>query len=290
MKMRGILIVLLMVGVTGSALGQEAPKQMTFGSHRDMDPMVAPDGNSFAFSSDRTGDFSIFVYKYSDRGTYQMTQSVSDDRYPSWSPDCKRLLFTSDRTGSGDIYEMATDGSTGYLQLTELKNLEEYASYHPKGKSMVFARSSKRGLVRRQMNVVTVNLGPGAHTPRVLAEGDEPRFSPDGNKIVFVSRRTKNNDIWLMNADGTEQMQLTPHPDDDENPSFSPDGKQIVFASERTGQFNIYCINTDGSDMRQLTSNPADETQPCWSKGGYIYYTRKTGDFMSGIFRIPAPK
>jgi TolB protein len=252
--------------------------------------MISPNGDYIAFSSDRTGPFNIFIYDYQDRATRQLTESPKDDRYPNWSSDSRKLVFCSDRTGKGDIYEMDRDGNKGYLQLTDNKALEEYPCYKPHTNNILFARAAKRGVLRKEMNVVFMERGGTPGTVLVLSEGDEARYSPDGRKVVFVSHRTKNNDIWRMDADGGLQTQLTTADKDDENPAFSPDGKHIVFASKRTGNFDIWVMDSDGGNLRQLTSHQADEKQPCWSVGGYIYYTRKMSETTSNIFRIPAPR
>lgn len=286
-----ILCALALISLLAApTFAQEAPKQVTFGEKRDMDPMVSPDGSHLAFASDRTGHFNIFLVTFGKAGELQLTQSNKDDRYPNWSPDTRRIVFCSKRTGNGDIYEMSCDGSSGYLQLTDRVDLDEYPCYEAKRQGMIFASTPKRGLrLRPKMSVVFAKDKGQANNTVVLADGDEPRFSPDGTKIVFVSRRTKNNDIWLMNDDGGLQTQLTTDRKDDENPDFSPDGRKIVFASNRTGNFDIWVMDADGGNQRQLTTAPEDETQPSWSSGGYIYYTRRMGDRKSNIFRIKAP-
>lgn len=281
---------LCMILFAKMGLAQDVAEQITFGERRDKDPAVSPDGKYLAFASDRTGSFNIFLMTFGEEGFVQVSRSPKDDRYPSWSPDTNTVYFSSRRTGHGDIYEVARRGDSGFLQLTDSENIEEHPSCGPGGAGLLYT-SARKKLIQLRTNpriIYAEQRGRPGHA-RVLAEGDEPRFAPDGQTIVFVSRRTKNNDIWLMKADGGRQMQLTTDPEEDENPCFSPDGKQIVFASNRTRNFDIWVMNADGSNPRQLTTDPADETQPCWSLGGHIYFTRDTGDGQSSIYRIKAP-
>ncbi|MBI2435515.1 MAG: PD40 domain-containing protein [Candidatus Hydrogenedentes bacterium] len=285
---RGLTASLLLLA-TSSALAQQVV-QITQGNQHDLDPRVSPDGNHLVYTSDRTGNFDVYKLTFGKAGEMQLTQTKEDDRYPSWSASGSHIIFNSKRTGGGDLYEMAADGGSGYLQLSDSPDLEEYASYAPKGEALVFAKAPKKVVkLRPQLSVVYAESKGNAGNPRVLAEGDEPRFSPDGKSLAFVSVRTKNKDVWLMQVDGGRQTQLTTDPKDDGNPSFSPDGKSIVFASKRTGNYDIWVMNTDGGNLRQLTTDPADEEQPCWSVGGYIYFTRSPSQSQTNIYRIPAP-
>ena len=68
-----------------------------------------------------------------------------------------------------------------------------------------------------------------------------------------------------MNADGSEQRNLTNHPGEDVRTFWSPDGRMIVFESTRDGNKEIYVMNADGSEQRNLTNNPARDFYPCWS-------------------------
>ena len=87
-------------------------------------------------------------------------------------------------------------------------------------------------------------------------------------KIVFQSDRSGNWDIYAMNADGSNLVQLTDDPGADEYPVWSPDGSQIAFYSDRDGNCNIYLMNADGSNQRRLTDHPAHDRSPAWSPDG----------------------
>ena len=82
-----------------------------------------------------------------------------------------------------------------------------------------------------------------------------PTFSTDGYKIAFYSNRDGNGEIYIMNVDGSEQVNLTNNPADDwGEPSFSPDGSKIAFVSKRDGLDEIYIMNVDGSGQTRLTN------------------------------------
>ena len=94
-------------------------------------------------------------------------------------------------------------------------------------------------------------------------------------QIIFVSQRDRNPEIYVMDADGGNQHNLTSDPNNDWNPSWSPDGKRIVFRSNRDGHFidgiltyNIYVMDADGSNQRRLTNDPNNDMYPSWSPDG----------------------
>jgi len=80
-----------------------------------------------------------------------------------------------------------------------------------------------------------------------------PSFSPDGSKIVFISNRSGNPDIWVMDSDGSSPTQLTTAPDVDTKPHWNHDGTQIVYRSFRGGNANTWIMNSDGTSQTQLT-------------------------------------
>lgn len=118
---------------------------------------------------------------------------------------------------------------------------------------------------------IVVASSDGAE-PRPLTTGADrntsPSWSPDGKRILFVSNREGNEDIWIMEATGKNSSNLTAHPADDRTPAWSPQGDAIAFASYRDGNWEIYLMGTDGSRPRRLTDHEAADLAPTWSPDG----------------------
>ena len=106
------------------------------------------------------------------------------------------------------------------------------------------------------------NASAGSAGGNVIASSDA------GGQIVFTSDRDGNNEIYVMNADGSGQTRLTNNVAADTQPAWSPDGSRIVFTSNRDGNGEIYVMNADGSGQTRLTNNAADDSQPTWSPDG----------------------
>src|SRR5215218_938237 len=123
---------------------------------------------------------------------------------------------------------------------------------------------------------VLVTLALASALLATLVSGAQAAFPGVDGRIVFVSTRDGNGDnyitgegeIYVMNADGTNQTRLTFNAADDGDPTWSPDGQKIAFASDRDGDLDIYTMNADGTGTTQLTNAPAADFSPAWSPDG----------------------
>jgi len=94
-----------------------------------------------------------------------------------------------------------------------------------------------------------------------------PVWSPDGGRIAFVSEQDRTDDIWIMNADGSDQRNLTENVWEwEKHPSWSPDGNRIVFWSNRDGRKQLYIMDADGRNVRNISDSPDGEYDPVWIK------------------------
>ncbi|MFU7529374.1 amidohydrolase family protein [Qipengyuania sp. ASV99] len=158
-------------------------------------------------------------------------------------------------------------------------------------------------------DIYTMPIAGG--TPRRIASGlaweVQPRFSPDGNRIAFTSDRGGGDNVWVMNADGSDMRQVT---DEDfrllNQPSWSPDGRFIIakkhFTTQRsagTGEIWMYHVSGGGGVAVVERANESQQKElgePVFSAdGSAIYYTRNTTpgntfiyaqDSQTGIFAI----
>lgn len=234
------------------------------GNRNDM-PVWSPDGNTIAFFSDRDGNPDIYVMKPDGSQVEQLTRDAfaslyftksSEDRNPSWSPDGSQIAFESGRDNqmltyvNHDIYVMALDGSN-------VKRLTDDG-----------------------------------------ADEGAPRWSPSGRLIAYTKMEYFSDqalienpawDIYVMNVDGTEQVQLTKDPFNELEPSWSPDGGKIAFISDRNGQnFDIYVMNSDGSNVTQLTDDSSNEFGPVWSPDGsqIVFNSDRNGNVQLFMMNI----
>ncbi len=92
--------------------------------------------------------------------------------------------------------------------------------------------------------------------------------APTTAKIAFTSNRDGNWEIYIMNPDGSQPINLTKHPAIDFDPAWSPTGEQILFNSDRKGERDLYLMNADGKNVRKVFTKSADRRYPTWSPDG----------------------
>jgi Tol biopolymer transport system component len=111
---------------------------------------------------------------------------------------------------------------------------------------------------------------------------------PGGNgKLVFETNRDGNEEIYTMNSDGTNRVNLTRNPADDTDPRWSSNGSRIVFAGNRAGNYQIYTMNADGSAVSRVTHDGNEDRRPTWTADGHILF--QNGDFPNRVlYRINA--
>ena len=92
--------------------------------------------------------------------------------------------------------------------------------------------------------------------------------APTTAKIAFTSNRDGNWEIYIMNSDGSQPINLTKHPATDFDPVWSPTGEQILFNSNRNGERDLYLMNADGKNVRKVFAKSADRRYPTWAPDG----------------------
>jgi len=188
--------------------------QVTSNSCPDWNPNWSPDGEELTFYSKCDGNREIYTINIDGSNRKRLTNNPAYDWFPSWSPDGSKITFSSHRNGSYQIFVMNADGSNKTMLANGC-----ISYFSPNGKKIIFSQycgSDDYGAIY----VMKAN-GENAHILDSNANRNAV-WSPDGNKIVFQSERTGNSEIWIMDADGNNQTQITDHTAKDAAPAWQP--------------------------------------------------------------------
>ena len=129
------------------------------------------------------------------------------------------------------------------------------------------------------LDVVWTAAGGGRSIINLIITADITVTATEG-RIAFVSNRDGNREIYVMDPDGLNQINLTNNPGWDEQPAWSPNGRRIAFMSNRGGNSEIYVMEANGRNQINLTNNSSEDYEPAWSPdGGKIaFVSNRDGD------------
>ncbi len=193
-------------------------QRLTHSSEDELHTDWSPDGAKIAFS--RYTDQShanIFVMNADGSNVQQITRNSGENMRPDWSPDGTQILFNSNKDGNYEIYLMNADGSN-QQRLTNTTAFEIFPQMSPDGNRLAYARLIPNPFYGE---IHLRNLdGSGDVALTRNSRSENPVWSPDGKQIAFQTSRDGNFEVYVMNADGSNQRRLTNHSDWDGWPSW----------------------------------------------------------------------
>jgi TolB protein len=196
--------------------------------------------------------------------------SITSDVDPALSPDSTQVTFVRfNRTGSTYQLILVNADGTNLRSLTKSVRYLRAPSWHPDGTRIAYGASISSTLSGEGIFTIKAD---GTEEKRLIEAGlgVHPSWSPDGKKIMFVSYRAgTDSDIYTMNVDGSELIQVTNTDDYSEwVPRWSPDGRRIVSYGDYTlsADHKMYILNMDGSG--RMAIGPENARRPSWSPDG----------------------
>ncbi|HEX4125623.1 MAG TPA: hypothetical protein VHY37_12920 [Tepidisphaeraceae bacterium] len=258
---------------------------------------ISPDGTEILYSTLSTSPDgprgSLHMIKSDGTGLTDFSDNKSLDIMPTFTPDGSQIVFSSNRGGKRlSVWEMSAAGDPGITQLTsgEENDLWPAVDSDPRPRLFYQALVDNRADPRLFSTVI------GAISRTDLGEGEQPRISPTGDAILFVSvnEKTGKRQIFRMSDKGGLPVGLTGDMNHDEfDPVWSKDGRRIAFVSDRgratdaKNNYDIWILDAAHPQrLTQVTRNGSWDDSPCWDSTGKAIYFRSNRGGQWGIWRI----
>jgi Tol biopolymer transport system component len=182
-------------------------KNLTNNPARDQTPAWSPDGSRIAFVSDRSGNNDILLMNPDGSDLVQLTTFSGSDVTPAWAPNSRAIAFSSTNNAFGSLITVMNADGSNQTPLPATSGVPGSPSWSPDGRRIVYSRSTGY-----PPDLYTIT--PLGDSVLQLTNNDDsdfgPQYSPDGTRILFGSDRSGGwTKIYLMNADGTNPIQLT---------------------------------------------------------------------------------
>jgi Tol biopolymer transport system component len=238
------------------------------------DPEWSPDGTKISFTGTALSDIgsccsrNVYVMDADGANLQRLSNTPSstegEDFQATWSPDGSWLAFTSTRSevpidpdnpinfsDDREIYRMDANGTNEQqLTVTTSRFTDEQPAVSPDGTKIAFASNrhwQTFGVDPDQLDIYVMDAADGANVQRLTIDAaptsptlslesrsQNPTWSPDGSRIAYESTVSGNSEIWVMNSDGTNPVNVSQHEAWDSEPAWSPDG---------TGQDDIWAVD-----------------------------------------------
>jgi len=206
--------------------GDPKPFQITSGSWDDQDPAVEPGGNHIAFSSNRDGNWDIYLLEIETGDTRRLTATLGYEGRPSWSPDGQWITYEAYYEGNFDIWLMPVTGISEPIRLTTHPAMDLSPVWSPDGRKILFVsnREGNSDLYLADLDAVDKRFTNLTNTNNALEE--DPVFAPTNNVLAYTSRT--NGVDYLMIMDITQADSVPQQVGQGILPAWSPDGETIA--------------------------------------------------------------
>jgi len=236
--------------IAGDALAETVPRRLTFDNTEVAGLDWAADGRSIVFSSSRSGVLRLWRVGL-EISALQPVAPGDNAVFPSISRKSDRLAYGQHIVTFG--VALRSGGFISQLKLSSLAKGQPPARFCPS------------------------------------SQGDiSPQFSPDGAKVVFISFRSGDGELWLCKNDGSGATQVTSLSDFSGSPQWSPDGQKLAFDHKQGGRFDIWVVGIEQGVPLRLTSGNWNSVRPSWSQDGKWIYFSVDATGTSQVWKIPS--
>ena len=208
---------------------------------------------------------------------------------PLWSADGRALLYVQGDSGLGGV--LSTESRLVRHEIASGR--AAHLAWMPaRPTTLAFAADGRlvfdADLPRDNLRKIPLGVGASREGEKWLTRGfgidRQPIVSPDGERVIFSSRRSGNLDLWSLSLATGAAQPLTDDPGEDWDPALTADGKQLIWSSNRSGTYEVWIAEADGTHPRRITSD-GDAENPTPTPDGWIVYA-SGAPANAGIWKI----
>jgi Tol biopolymer transport system component len=266
--------------------GHRTALATTTGEDHDLYPRLSPDGKLLAYARYSShGVAELFVQAIQTSSSpHKLTFDKKAIQGLTWTPDSRHLIFASNRSGSFQLWSITANGDDLRIEPTDSSSAAEPVMA-PSGGWLLYVEAHVNWNIWREVIDRASPLSP----QRLISSSGrnyDPRYSPDGRRIAFVSDRSGSMELWVADSEGKDEKQLT-HLNVPwlGGISWSPEGDQIAFDARPQDHSAIFLIAAAGGEPRLLEHNAYEERMPSWSSDGKLIYFNSNRDGSLAAWR-----
>ena len=264
----------------------------------DYSPKISPDGEMLAFLRSsgfgHTNAEDIYVGAISDGKWQRITFDNQNIRALAWTHDSRDIIFSSDRGGSRALWRILATGGEPE-RLVAGGDFSISLAISPDGRKLSYSKDPSYGL--RNSSIWRYEI-PETHekliTPtKLIYSGSNidkrPVYSPDGERIAFISYRSGERELWTCDKNGLNPIQLTYFGGPRVGaPRWSSDGKSIVFDAAPDGHRDIFTIPAEGGIPHRITTEASTDHYASWSRDSQWIYFSSNRSGAGNIWKVPS--
>lgn len=258
----------------------------------DWGPVFSPDGRSVMFvrTCQVTAPDSIWIVPATGGEGHLVLSEPGRIASPAqWSFDGHSVIYASNHTGHPALFRASLDSPNSSVEMVEAGSPAWDPSISRRGYRLAYER------LLRSLSIWQMDLTESGEKRPYLSvsstsdtdQGPGPQFSPDGQKLAYMSDRSGTMEIWIANRDGSNPFQLSAVGGAG-TPRWSPDSQAIVFDVATNSGTKIVSMNLHGGAPQNMTPDNFHNVCPSWSRDGEWIYFGSTRNDRWQIWKVPA--
>jgi len=225
------------------------------------DPVFSPDGMQILYRSEKNQDNAVYLTELDSDSSYMISDG-SMASHAEFSPDGSKIVYTSALDDNLDLVILDLTDTTDNAQkvIASSKDAELFGTFSPDGKLLAY--SSFDINYKGTVHVCNSDGSSNKAVSKAMGSSYNPKFSPDGKHLAFISDKGGKFEIYICNTDGSDLKQLTSKDGSTYEYSWSSDGKKIVYENRKESVSSINIIDIQSGKVLNLTGENANNINP----------------------------